>query len=458
MIGLAVLALLGPACTSNASAPPAPAPAASPGPVPGTVGDLFGINEAVAIPQRIVRGEGLAPDQVARHLARDARAAREVGARWVRANSASYPFTSWYEARRAPAFRERVDRWVAIVQAEGLDPLLVVGPWPGNRTASYTDAYVPDDLDGYRAWVRALVERYDGDGADDMPDLRRPIRAWEVDNEPDLHNRVPPRGGRGQVDPSTFETPDEYARVLVATADAIRAADPSARVLNGGTFHTARPWGRAYLERVLAAPGAAAAVDALSVHAYFEERTPALFEAALDNAALLAGGRPVWVTETGVPSSRRGSSWVDPNFQARMVAFVIGESLARGVERVAWHTLADPPDEGPGAPDGPNPYATHSLFRNPGGPADAALERKPSGDVFARLAAHLGAVGRGDVVRLDVAGGRAVRAGGLVLVYEGERVAVPASPGAEVLDLVTGARIPHAGPVAAPALVIPAGG
>ena len=40
----------------------------------------------------------------------------------------------------------------------------MVSPWPGNHTANHTSAYVPADLPAYRAYVTAVVERYDWDG------------------------------------------------------------------------------------------------------------------------------------------------------------------------------------------------------------------------------------------------------------------------------------------------------
>jgi hypothetical protein len=40
-----------------------------------------------------------------------------------------------------------------------------------------------DHMDDYRAWVRALIERYDGDGIDDMPGLTEPVRYWVVGGE-----------------------------------------------------------------------------------------------------------------------------------------------------------------------------------------------------------------------------------------------------------------------------------
>ena len=57
--------------------------------------------------------------------------------------------------------------------------------------------------------------RYDGDGIDDMPGLREPIKYWQVDNEP-------PHGLR------------DYAGFLKITYRAIKEADPEAKVIIGG--------------------------------------------------------------------------------------------------------------------------------------------------------------------------------------------------------------------------------
>lgn len=435
----------------------APTPAALPptrqlglADVTPTVADLFGINEAVAVPEKFLRNGSLTPDEIRRHLESDAATARQLGARHVRANTANYPFLSWYEVRRHPEAVTRADEYVAIAQGAGLELLLMLGPWPGNQTANYTERYVPEDLADYAAYVRETVERYDGDGVGDAPGLLRPVRYWEVDNEPDLHNSRPPRDARRKVDPATFETPAEYARVLVVTADAIRQADPAARVLNAGTFSTGRATGRNYLERTFREPGAAAAVDVLSIHAYFEEQTPEGFEAALDTARDVGAGRPIFVTETSVPSLRRGSAWVSEAWQGRMVAFVFGESLARGIARVYWHSLADPP-AGAGGQGG---FGTHSLLRLTGSDRAEGFARKPAGEVYARLVDLLGTVPVADVRTERVQGGRAVRVGAAGLfIYDGNEVPLP-SPRGEVVDLLSGGSV-QAPVVAAPVLVRP---
>jgi len=44
----------------------------------------------------------------------------------------------------------------------------------------------PCDMTAYKNFVKKLVERYDGDGVDDMPNLIIPIKYWEVSNEPSM--------------------------------------------------------------------------------------------------------------------------------------------------------------------------------------------------------------------------------------------------------------------------------
>ncbi len=70
--------------------------------------------------------------------------------------------------------------------------------------------------DDYQAWVGALVERYDGDGVDDMPGLVRPVRHWVVGGE---------WTGFWPQDDA-----DSYLHVLDLTREAALAADPTAQL------------------------------------------------------------------------------------------------------------------------------------------------------------------------------------------------------------------------------------
>jgi hypothetical protein len=54
----------------------------------------------------------------------------------------------------------------------------------GKRFAKYLSK--PCSMDNYKIFLSALVDRYDGDGVNDMPGLTKPIIYWEVMNEPEF--------------------------------------------------------------------------------------------------------------------------------------------------------------------------------------------------------------------------------------------------------------------------------
>lgn len=79
----------------------------------------------------------------------------------------------------------------------------------------------PKHMDDYRAWVQALVERYDADGRDDMPGLKRPILHYQCGNE----------NGNPMFWTGTL---DDYVTLLKATRQAARAASPQVKIMSNG--------------------------------------------------------------------------------------------------------------------------------------------------------------------------------------------------------------------------------
>jgi len=96
-----------------------------------------------------------------------------------------------------------------------------IGMFPGMGTRLYS----PCDTQAYSDWLTAAVERYDGDGVDDMPGLKYPIRHWEVLNEPEM-----------QGPELTFfqEDSQSYLELLKLSYRAIKYADLNSIVLLGG--------------------------------------------------------------------------------------------------------------------------------------------------------------------------------------------------------------------------------
>ncbi|MBI2475341.1 hypothetical protein HYV69_02855 [Candidatus Uhrbacteria bacterium] len=80
-------------------------------------------------------------------------------------------------------------------------------------------------VEPFQNWVRAMAERYDGDGIDDMPGLKYPITHWEIGNEPDLQTK----------DLTFFQSgAGAYAEIFRLAFDEIKAASPNAKVLFAG--------------------------------------------------------------------------------------------------------------------------------------------------------------------------------------------------------------------------------
>lgn len=421
-------------------APPAAPPEAPPEapPAPAASRYALGINEAIAVPVTIRDRGRIPPERLEAMLLDDARLARDVGATWVRGHTGNFPRLGWSSVRDRPELLAgEGDAWVRALQSQGLEGLGMISPWPGNQTANATERYVPDDLAAYEAHVRRVVERYDGDGVDDMPGLTRPVRYWEVDNEPDLKFTNVPRDPVRPMKPETFCFPEEYAQVLIATSRAIKAANPEAVVLNGGPYRPHAPSSRAYLEQVFAVPGARAAVDVVSVHTYHDALDGERLAAGIATLRELVPGKPVWVTETSVGLSET----IDEEAQARAVVALAGVSAVAGAERLFWHTLADPPPAPPNANRKPGAFSTNSLFRTETG--DVRVD-KPAATVFRHLAAVLAA---DDLTGATADGRGAARLrSGAVLLWDGERAAPRGG-----VDLRTGAAIPEGATARSPA-------
>ena len=283
----------------------------------GRVADLFGVNEAIASPA--ARLASL--DAASRDALIDERIAltKALGVRHVRVHSASWPRLNAAQSDGAAA-----DAFLARVLGAGLEPLVMIGPWPGNAPAAVTASYMPHDRDAYAAWVRATVERYDGDGTDDAPGIGRGVHAWEIDNEPDLHHTTPPRGSKVMID--DFESAADYAKVAAATQDAIFAADPGALVLPAGLFSPAGPRTASYAKELWAIPDFSSRFHATNTHAYPHDAGEVW--AGEDRLEALAPDRDRWITEVSIG---------DENGERAQAAFLVAlylDALAQGVSRV----------------------------------------------------------------------------------------------------------------------------
>ncbi|MGI8574695.1 MAG: Ig-like domain-containing protein [Egibacteraceae bacterium] len=171
----------------------------------------------------------------------------------------------------------------------------------------WNNLWRPARFSDYADYVRTLVERYS----------QRGVHAYEVWNEPNLAHFWP-----------SGVNAAEYVEMLRAAAPAIRAADPSAKVVLGGLSRGDYP----YLEKLYAA-GAAPYFDIAAVHPYSGAVDPTTCwnqsgttRKALDafcsieevRASMVTAGdgaTPLWITEFGW-STTIGSYGVTESQQA----------------------------------------------------------------------------------------------------------------------------------------------
>ena len=83
----------------------------------------------------------------------------------------------------------------------------------------------PCDMVAYEDFITRLIERYDGDGIDDMPGLVVPIKYWEISNEPSMQKNWLVFFVGPAID---------YYDILNSTYHTIKKADESSIVLKGG--------------------------------------------------------------------------------------------------------------------------------------------------------------------------------------------------------------------------------
>jgi len=186
--------------------------------------------------------------------------------------------------------------------------------------------------ESFDEWVNAVVERYDGDGADDMPGLRYGITHWEIGNEPDLQTS----------ELSFFQSgPSAYAEVYRLAYAQIKQADPDATLLFGG-MAAMHQFGRAFWEEVFTSERER--VEVFNIHSlgasdqfYAKE----YHEFLVQNGFLQPS---FWITEALVGS--RFFQW-DEQQKARMTLVGYAQAFANGAARV-FDVGRHDPSGGPG--------------------------------------------------------------------------------------------------------------
>lgn len=196
----------------------------------------------------------------------------------------------------------------------------------------------PCDMEAYRNFVVKLVERYDGDGSDDMPGLTFPIKHWEVMNEPEFST--------GDLIFFQGDAADYYD-ILRTTYEAVKAADPEAYVVQGGMAGMMdidiKFWQEVF------DLGGAAYLDIMNMHSigHGEHLNIPAFRRFLDDNGIR--DKPVWVTEVQYQQSLQTQGYTNEGF-AKILARSYIFALANGADKLFYVNIKMPPlfgGEGP---------------------------------------------------------------------------------------------------------------
>jgi hypothetical protein len=303
-----------------ASAPAAAAPAGSAAkPASASYAGRVGLNGHL-----IWQSEGAARPQLDR--------ARAAGVDWIREE---LPWASVEPSKGAFSW-SRTDGLMAAAAAAKVNVLGLLGysaPWASSDPSGKGDTrYPPREAGDYASYALEVVKRYGRKGSfwAARPDLTpRPLTAVELWNEP---------WGYWAWKPNP--DPAAYARLVHAAASAIRAYDPSIRILIAGNVLQVRTDGalRNWMQEVRNAdPGLSALFDAYSIHPYPYPRTKGPYDDSGDarwgfrQVTLnheLDSSKPVWITEIGWSTAPAAGDAVSEQTQA---TYVKG-ALQRGLE------------------------------------------------------------------------------------------------------------------------------
>jgi len=222
------------------------------------------------------------------------------------------------------------DTKLANAAAAGLRPIALVRNNP-SWAADNPDGPVRD-INDLKAFLGALVERYDGDGLVDAPGNLK-VEYWQLYAEPDANERWGHNGAG-------------YAEMLAQVQPVMKAANPTAKIMNGGLAYDwfedqGGPFVRSFLPDLLAA-GGGGYLDMVAIHYYpiFIFTISAKMQEVreiLDSYGY--SHLPMICSEMGFWSDP--AKWSSPEEQARRLVRMFVRGMSVDLEIMTWFSVFD---------------------------------------------------------------------------------------------------------------------
>lgn len=304
----------------------------------------------------------------------EGRRIKEYGGKWARPHPGPFLWDAMQKSKDSEISFNKTDKLVKDFQKEEVGLLITLWPfadWDQKQRDNASDYQVSDndeflpkgglfgermdylpryrgnpvDWTAYEKWIKAVVERYDGDGQNDMPGLKMPIKYWEVMNEPDL---TPPEEF-GEDARLQFYTQDgkAYGELLIKTSKYIKDEDPDAQVLIAGAAGGNDRF-LSFYKDVFSNTEAVKAFDIGNVHCIsndnYESFNVEPYKAFLESFAI---DKPIWVTEAEAVVSD------DPDINATQTLYSTRKALELGAKRIFFtrQKFIDRGDKPPPAPE-----------------------------------------------------------------------------------------------------------
>ena len=199
---------------------------------------------------------------------------------------------------------------------------LVRGEMPFPKTFRFKTKYLEEK---YRAFVKKLVERYDGDGIDDMPNLVNPVKYWQVFNEPD----------------DISKDWEGYAHLMEITYHAIKDSCSECKVIIGGMALGLEGFSNFYIPILKNLKGKY--IDVFDFHHFGAswEWMSYIDSVSRIKKELLGNGynnTEIWVTETGTYSGKPQNIPVEQTEKEQAESLVKRYiyALSCGVKKIFW--------------------------------------------------------------------------------------------------------------------------
>ncbi len=265
----------------------------------------------------------------------------DVGSRWERL---SHPAIDWDIVQEdSTAISQKTYDWSIsdnFINDVPQDLELVVNIYAGtNRFEKGT--WQLKNEDAYLEFVRSAIERYDGDGVNDMPGLRKPILYWQIENEPSVRALSRSDCSGVQCYESSYQDPQGFAHLLNITYEAIKEGNPEITVLSAGTVQgdsidqTVFESFWSPLLNEVAADSSKKYFDLFDIHWFSDWKSFAdqynRYRDKLD--AIGYTNTPIWMTENGSPSTPNDEEWQAVDHVRRFIY-----PLGLGVKKIfrAW--------------------------------------------------------------------------------------------------------------------------